>query len=166
MCLGCHVVAVNVEFKDLNAIKAACKRLKWVFCEHQKTYTWFGRWVDDSPTPRHLFTTEAEYKRVCAMEKADRIEYMNKLLGTCTHAIKVPGCNYEIGLIQQGDKFVPIWDWYEGKLNSAMRQEGGPLVQAYAVEKAKLAAQAYGNTWTESIHQDGSVELTINIPEY
>lgn len=166
MCLNCHVVTVDIEMTDLNAIKAACQRLGWKFCEGQQEYRWWGHWVDDSPVPRHLFTDEAEYKRVVNMPKHERKEHMNGLLGKCAHAIKVPGCSYEIGILDQGNKLVPIWDWVAHDLHTAIGQKGGTLVQAYAVEKAKLEAMANCHSFTETVDEKGTVTLRVNIPSY
>ncbi len=161
-----HVVDIATELRDLECIKRACQRLGWELCLGQKTYKWFGQWVDDSPVPRNIFESEAEYLKVCSMERKTRKEYMTALLGNCTHAIKVPGCNYEIGLLQKGNRFIPIWDWYDYTLAKKMQStpninDGGPLVQAYAVEKAKLEALRKGYYCSEQTLPSGQVKLTI-----
>lgn len=166
MCLNCHVVSVSVEFKNLEAIKAACKRKGWNFVEGQTTYRWVGRWHDDSPVPRNLFESEEEYLRVCAMTPSERKEHMPTILGKCTHAIQLPGAAGEIGLLQRGGQFIPIWDYYTRGL-SKVRSENGMagFVQAYAVEQAKVAAMIQGNFCTEEQEQDGTIKLHIKIPE-
>lgn len=156
-----HVVSIAVEFKDLDAIKAACQRLGFTFREGQRTYKWYGHWVDDSPVPRHLFS-EAEYERITRMDKTHRQAFMNDVLGKCQHAIRVPGCEYEIGLIQIGEKWVPVWDWYcSDNLGEVLGQDGGPLAQAYAVEKAKIEATQRGYPVVEEQLSDGSIRLQI-----
>lgn len=167
MCLGCHVVTLAIEMKSLQAIKAACKRLGWTFKEKQRRYKWFNVWADDSPVPRHLFDKQADYDAVVAMNRANRIKTMNKLLGHCDHAISVPGCRYEVGLIQKGEKLLPIWDWYDSGLNKAMGGNAGDennvFAQAYGIEMAKLQAQMMGLYCTEHQMQDGSVKLTVQL---
>ena len=167
MCANCHVVSVKAEFTDLDAIKAACARLGWTFRQNQQTYQWYARgWQDDSPVPRHLFATEDDYQKVVAMGRPERIKTMNGLLGKCTHAISVPGCAYGIGLIERGKQFIPIWDsWGAGGLDKLLGAEGGPLVQAYAVEKTKLQARHLGHTLTEHALEDGTVQLKIMVQE-
>lgn len=156
-----HVMAIKTEMRDLAAIRAACKRLGWQFCEGQTTYEWVGRWFDDTPVPRHLFESEAEYKRVCAMTKAQRCAYMPKVLGKCTHAIKVPGATGEIGLIERGNQFIPIWDYYARGLMSFRVENGcGGFAQAYAVEKTKIELRKKGYVPQEIKEKDGRIRVT------
>ena len=42
-----HVVTIKCELRDLAAIEAACKRLGWTFKRDQKTFEWFGEWMND-----------------------------------------------------------------------------------------------------------------------
>lgn len=155
-----HVVSISVEIRDLHALQKACQRLGWTLQHGQQTYRWFGRWMDDSPIPAHLFTPERA-ATLQALPREERIEAMNEFLGRCDHAIAVPGCQYEIGLKNYGDHYQLAWDFWEGPMNRAMGTGGGPLLQAYAVEKAKLEAQRQGFTCTESTLQDGTVKLQL-----
>lgn len=157
-----HVVEIKTEMRDLNAITAACKRLGWTLKENQTSYRWFGQWMDDSPVPRHMFADEAEYQRVIKMSKTDRSDYMTKLLGKCDHAISVPGCRYEIGLIKRGNNYQPAWDWYyQGGLKEHMKEDGGPLLQAYAIEMATMTAKQQGYHVAEQPLDNGTVKLTL-----
>lgn len=155
-----HVVSISVEVRDLAALDKACQRLGWQLQRGKQSYKWFGTWMDDSPIPSHLFTSEraAELK---AMTREERCEAMNAFLGHCDHAIAIPGCNYEVGLKHYGDHYKLVWDFWEGRMNQAMGTAGGPLLQAYAVEKAKLEAQHQGFTCTESVLQDGTIKLQL-----
>jgi hypothetical protein len=157
-----HVVAIDIQIKDLKAVKKMCDRLGWIFKENQTSYTYAGYWADDSPVPRHLFETEEEYQAVLAMTRQQRKEFMPTLLGKCTHAIKVPGCTYEIGLLQRGDQYIPIWDWWEGKLGHAVGVRGETIKHAYAIEKTKLEAQKKGYYVTEQLLPSGAVKLQIH----
>jgi len=171
-----HLVAIKTELRDLAAIKAACVRLGWTFAENQKTYAWHSRWVDDSPVPRHLFAEdeagEKRYQEVVAMTLAERTEVMHQLLGKCDHAIKIPGCTGEVGLIRRGGNYIPIWD-FAGGVGNAMcsdkaewgweAQDGGPLLQAYGIEKSKLEAKRQGYGVSEVKADDGSVKLQIRV---
>ena len=167
MCATCHVVSVDVEFNSLEAVKTACERMGWEFRENQTRYHWVGRWYDDSPVPRNLFTEEAEYDRVCNMTSMERKKHMRTILGRCTHAIHLPGAEGEIGIIQRGDKFVPIWDFYAHGLMNIKPENGiGGFVQAYATERAILQAKLANNYFSEHEMENGSIQLKINIPEY
>lgn len=164
MCANCHVVTVQTEMNNLQAIKNACKRLGWQFQENQATYKWYGRWADDSPVPRHIFHTQAEYDSVIAMTSEERRRFMTNYVGHCDHAIKVPKCDYEIGVIDMGNgKLVPTWDWYDTRLNTAVGKDGCVLVQAYSVERTKLEAQYHGHTCQEQQLKDGSIQLCIQL---
>lgn len=157
-----HVVSIATELRDLEAVKKACERLDWIFNEGADTYRWYGRWVDDSPIPEALFTPE-EADRVKALSVGARQAYMNALLGRCKHSISVPGCDHEIGLVTSPNTghLIPIWDWFDTDLNKLMGQTGGPLLQAYAVEKAKIEAAARGYVCDEQVLEDGTIRLNI-----
>jgi hypothetical protein len=166
MCLHCHVVTVKVEVNDLDALKAACKRLKWEFCEGQTHHAWYGCWVDDSPVPRNLFQTDAEYQRVIKMDKTARCDYMTALLDSCAHAIKIPGCHYELAVYRIADRWEVSFDWV-GDLpwklatpNEWAVHEANPLTQAYAVELAKRRATELGYIVDEQTDAGGTVHIT------
>jgi hypothetical protein len=59
MCAECHVVTLDLEIKDLGALKTACDRLHWQLREGVSQYRWAGYWADDSPVPRHVFESDA-----------------------------------------------------------------------------------------------------------
>ncbi len=146
-----HIVTVSVELRDLAAVKAACQRMGWQLVENQRTFRWYGRYVGDFP----------------AFEKQLRsLGIKTEDYGKCTHAIKVPGCEYEIGLVQKGSQFIPLWDsWCTGGLDKIATENGmGGFVQAYAIEKAKLEARRKGYQVTEHKLPNGSVRLSIAVP--
>lgn len=135
-----HVVTIATEIRDLQAVKAACKRLGWEFLEGQTTYKWYGESVGDYPLPTGFTAAD---------------------LGKCHHAIRVPGARYEVGLVRRGNSFVPMWDyWYSGGLSE---DTGNKLAQAYAVEKAKAEARRRGHTVTEAAMPDGSIRLLVSV---
>lgn len=162
-----HVAAVDVVVTDLEAVKAACKALGLTFCENQKTYQWYSQgWMDDSPIPDNLFSPE-ETARVRAMSKPDRIAYMNKFLGKCDHAIRVPGAQYEIGLRRRADgSYSVAFDWYGSGGAPILRALGGQnapkFVQAYGHAKVKLEAKRYGHIIeSEKRLADGTIKLRL-----
>ncbi|MCX7424720.1 MAG: hypothetical protein NTW96_03690 [Planctomycetia bacterium] len=86
--------------------------------------------------------------------------------GKCDLAIKVPGAEYEIGLVQKGNRFVPLWDtWQSGGLSTITHESGmGGFLAAYAVEKAKLEARRKGYQVTERKLPNGNIKLEVAIP--
>lgn len=113
-----HVVKQKIKFLDLGSLKKAVADLGWQFMENQTTYSWYGRHVGDYPLPEGI---------------------KKEQLGTCVHAIKVPGASYEIGLMQDAEgSLFPIWDFYaSGGLYQIMGEDGATLKAAYGVAAAK-----------------------------
>lgn len=156
-----HVVTINTELKDLTAIELACKRIGWTFVPNQRTYKWYGQWVDDSPLPHDLFSDE-ERLRVNELPKLNRQKYMTNLLGQCDHVIRVPGADYEIGLVKRGDRYIPVFDfWHQGGLQRLQYDGMNGFIQAYTCEKVKLEAQRQGLTYLEQPIEEGNVLIRI-----
>src|SRR5690349_16219148 len=100
------VVSLTVQLRDLSVLQAFCRWRGWEFRAGQKTYRWFGWWLDHGPPPAEL--------------------------GRCDHAIGIPGCLYEIGLIDRGDHLVPVWDrGTKGGLEAALGTNGRRLWRSY-----------------------------------
>lgn len=135
-----HVAKIEVEIHSLADLKDACKRLGLQFMENQKTYKWYGRYVGDAPLP-------------LGMSEKD--------LGHCDHAIRVPRCSYEIGVLQRGSRYVLYWDsWQRGGLEQKLGTSAGLLKQAYAVERVKREAGLKGYRVKEDRVQD-RIRLTL-----
>ena len=137
-----HVVEIATKIKDLTALKAACGELGFSFMENQHEYRWYGTWVGDSPMPQ-------------GMTKED--------LGKCQHAIRIPGCKYEVGLCkEQGGSYRIVYDYWERSMNQALGQKAGPLVQAYAKHKTmREVARMGGRVVGQQVLKDGSVKLVV-----
>jgi hypothetical protein len=141
-----HVASIEIEVRDLEALKAACRTLGLEFVADQRTYRWYGRHVGDYPLPQG-FTVED--------------------LGRCDHAIRVPGNSlaYEIGVTRRRDGrpgYVLLWDFWRGGygLEERVGKDACKLKQAYAVEAAKRAAQRAGQRFLgQSTKADGTVVL-------
>lgn len=145
-----HVATIKTQLNDLQAIKAACQRMGWEFREGQDRYAWYGRSVGDY--------NAADNALANGMTEAD--------LGKCTHAIRVPGATYEIGLVKQADgSFNPAWDWYEyGGLGKIRSENGmGGFLQAYALEKSKIEMRKKGFTCTERKLADGRIQVVARV---
>jgi hypothetical protein len=116
-----HIAKVELEIKDLAALRAAVKSLGYEFMENQETYAWFGTWVGDYPLPDGITTD---------------------MLGKCSHAIRVPGCKYEIGLVNKNGKYMLLWNfWSTGGLVEKIGKNAGPIKQAYTLECVRREAR-------------------------
>lgn len=144
-----HVVTIDTVFNDLEALDRACKKLGWTLKRGQKCYKWYGRWVND------YHGDNAAYKK-----GFDTNDY-----GKCDHAIGIPGCRYEIGLVDQGDGTLkPIYDNYSaGGLTDQMLDQ---LSQRYSAERIRLEAERQGLScsWEEWQSTDG--KLVLKMTEY
>ena len=116
-----HISRIELEIKDLQSLKEACKRLGFEFCDNQQSYQWYGRWVGDSPLPEGI--TEDQ-------------------LGRCDHAIKVPGAQYEVGVVRKGQSYILLYDeWIKGGLKAKLGVNAGLLKQAYTIETLRKEAR-------------------------
>lgn len=142
-----HISLVSdFEIGNLDCLKQACKVLGFTFIENQKHYAWYGHWVGDYPLPKEVKVED---------------------LGKCDHAIKVPGCRYEIGVIkikEKPGKYRMYYDFYgTGGLDKIIGQNGGPLKAEYTHQAMKYLqlrgkAKHIMKKETEEI-----VELTMTI---
>ena len=115
-----HISKMELEITSLANLKQACQRLGFTFVDNQKTYKWYGTWMGDAPLPEGISKEE---------------------LGQCTHAIKVPECLYEIGVVQRGSKYTLLWDsWHSGGLEQKIGKNAGILKQAYSIERIRREA--------------------------
>ncbi|MBI4090864.1 MAG: hypothetical protein HY422_02470 [Candidatus Komeilibacteria bacterium] len=138
-----HVTKVDIEIRDLDAMKAACEKRGLQLRRDQKTYRWWGHSVGDYPIP-------------AGMTAAD--------LGKCSHAIHLNDASYEIGLVAQTDgSYRMVYDFYgQANLLAAVGgQKCDGLVGDYTIEAARNAAMAQG--WMTQDNSDST--LTIFHPD-
>lgn len=137
-----HVATIEIEIKDLDALRQAAIDCGLEFCEGQTSYKWYGYSVGDSPLP-------------AGMTAAD--------LGICDHALRIPGDAqaYEVGVVKRGAGYVLLWDFWQGGygLQAKIGKDGGLLRQRYAVAVAKAQAQRQGLRVTERKLPNGKVQL-------
>ena len=96
-----HVSNLALEIHDLDVLKTACEDNGLTFVEGQRTYKWFGRFLNDSDVGRS--TVDSGFNP--------------EDFGKCEHAIRVPGSQYEIGVVKNpsGDGYRLIYDeWGTG----------------------------------------------------
>jgi len=75
------------------------------------------------------------------------------------HCIRLPGWRYPV--VCQLDSGQIQLDNFAGRWGEQIRLNN--LLQAYAVEKAKLEARRQGHSVIEQSLQDGSIKLTIQV---
>ena len=113
-----HISKIEVDIHSLEDLKQACKALGFQFCENQKTHKWYGTNSESE--------TETEF-------------------GKCDHAIKVPDCKYEIGVVRQNGHYILLWDsWHSGGLRKKIGNDAGVLRQQYAVARVSREAHLRG----------------------
>jgi hypothetical protein len=147
-----HVAMVEIEIKDLESLKEACKAVGLEFREGQKKYHWYGTSVGDYPLPTGFVASD---------------------LGKCDHAIGVPGKKgaYEIGVVPRRDGkegYALLWDFWNGGygLQAVAGKDCNNLVSEYsktvARKEVKKMADQYGMTWNEEYNAvTGETEITL-----
>lgn len=144
-----HVVAIQTEFKDLPAIQAACKELGLTFKHGQKTFRWFGRWMNDYD----------------AKNAAYNLGIKPEDYGKCEHAIEVPGSGYDIGLVKNAatGAYKAVFDFYgtgrviQDKVGAGCEK----LVQRYALCKMEAMAKQKGHVTQREQGKDGKIVLRV-----
>jgi hypothetical protein len=141
---GCHVATIKLEVKSLDALKLACARLGLEFLEGQRTYRWYGEYVAGTPLPEGFNQDD---------------------LGKCTHAIGVPGAEYEIGVQRWKDgTYKLLYDsWSSGGLTQVLGADLNKLRQSYGVSAALLEAQRQGYSAWEEVLEGGVVKIHVQV---
>jgi hypothetical protein len=137
-----HISKIELEITDLETLRQACERLDMQFIENQQTYKWYGTWIGDSELPEGISIHD---------------------LGKCEHAIRVPGAQYEIGIVQRDRKYILLWDfWHQGGLEQKLGKNAGRLKQAYAVERVRKEARLKGHRICEQ-KTDKGIRLLLRV---
>jgi len=122
----------GLEF-DLDVIREMCTRQGWEFMEGQKTFAWFGRFIGDSPVPEG---------------------YSPEDYGKCDHAIRLPGCSYELGVVKskfRGEGYHILADfWCDGGLDDALGKQGEKFKQIYLQTSDIMWAEEKNFDWEEA----------------
>jgi hypothetical protein len=140
-----HVVVIQLEVKDLEALKVAAERLGGTLVIDRKTFRWYGRWMNDY--------------------SADNAAYKNgvsaKDYGKCDHAITHPKCSYDVGLVKQpdGKSYIVVADEWQagglatvfGKGMSKLKQQYGVAVAARTMRKQGFSVREVADTKTDDI---------------
>jgi hypothetical protein len=137
-----HISKIELVIQSLEDLKEACRMLGFEFVENQNTCKWYGRWVGDTP-----------------LLEGVKIED----LGKCDHAIKVPGCEYEVGVVGHQGNYTLLWDYYHvGGLEQKIGPGAGKLKQAYTVARVKKEARRKGYRVVEK-KLDQNIRLVLTV---
>ena len=119
-----HISKIELVIHSLEDLRDACQKLGYQFMENQKTFKWYGDWIGDTPLPEGIEIED---------------------IGKCRHAIGVPGCKYEIGIVKRDNHFILLWDYYhEGGLTQKIGNNAGKLKQAYTISRVRREARRKG----------------------
>lgn len=118
-----HVSSMKLAINDLDALDKACKALGLELVRDQKTFRWFGRWMND------FDAADAAYRN-----GIDVKDY-----GKCEHAIRIPGNSnaYEVGIMRNKEgQLVPVWDFFCGGygLEEKIGKNGSKLKHEYNLQ--------------------------------
>lgn len=139
-----HVVDVDVQIKDIDALKEACKE-RGLELVQKSTYRWYGRHVGDWPMPT-------------GFTRAD--------LGKCEYAIRVPGADsdtYEIGVVRRRDGkegYTFMYDFFNAGYGLVRKMFGEDNVEEFAKWNAK---QDEGNTPLRPILKEYEAQLALKV---
>ena len=137
-----HIAKIELEINDPDALKLACNRLGMQFIENQQNYKWYGTWLGDTPMPEGITVSD---------------------LGKCDHAIRVPGAQYEIGIVKRDRKYILLWDfWNQGGLEQQLGKNAGRLKQAYTIERVRKEAKLKGHRVCEQKTEKG-IRLVLRV---
>jgi hypothetical protein len=101
-------------------------------------------------------TSLADLKQACKRLGFTFVDNQETYKWYGTHAIKVPECNYEIGVVQRGSKYTLLWDaWSSGGLEQKIGKNAGILKQAYSIEKIRREAMLKRYRFTEQKVEKG-----------
>jgi hypothetical protein len=135
------ILPITVLVRDLEALQVICRRRGWEFRGGQQRYRWFGHWLGDQPPPAGVSVDE---------------------LGHCAHAIGVPGCLYEVGVLPRCGHYLLVWDDSpEGGLGHALGPGGGLLWQSYATEVVRRAVRCRGQRFRGHRDRTGTLRLRV-----
>ena len=137
-----HISKIELAIHSLDDLKDACQKLGFEFVENQKSYKWYGRWVGDTPLPEDMNVED---------------------IGKCDHAIRVPECEYEIGIVKRNGNYLLVWDYYHaGGLTQKIGTNAGILKQAYTIARVKKEARRKGYRVMEK-KMDQGVRMVLTV---
>lgn len=142
-----HVVSSSVIIKDLDCLADAVKSMGALLVRNVKKYNWFGEHVGDYPMPAGVTKDQ---------------------LGKCDHVIRLPGVNYEIGVVKQADgTYRMLFDFYGSggtshdgnKLKEHFGDGLSILQNTYNEATIVKTAKSHGFTVTKKVLPNGDIAL-------
>jgi hypothetical protein len=139
-----------MQIKDLAALRSAVEALGGKLMMGQKTHQWYGQFMNDWQSDR------------AAVNRRN-----SDTFGTCDHAIKFEGINYEIGVVKSGDGcYELIYDTFGsggyhdgGKLEEKLGVGLPRLKQGYGVEVTRRQLSRQGYRVTTINNANGSISV-------
>jgi hypothetical protein len=140
-----HITTIKLVIKDLATLEAACAELGAQLVRNVPKYTWYGQKVGDDPLPEGMTLED---------------------LGKCDHVIRLPGVQYEIGVVASKTtpgSYTLAWDfWGAGVAGS--RHDGLKLQKHFGNNLVRLQ-DAYGaHTAMQMLRQKGYTPIRKTLP--
>ena len=136
-----HVTASETEIPEsqLDTLIEACKEFGLEFVKGQTTYKWYGRFMNDY--------NGADAALNNGIKPED--------YGKCVHAIKLPGCQYEIGVYKhpQTGNLRLIYDFFGD----------GKKIQALIGKQAEKLWNKQGEVWAYAHAKKNKLKCTKRV---
>jgi hypothetical protein len=109
-------------------------------------------------------------KRLCQRQRWEFLEnqtshaWYGRERAACDHAIRIPGCNYELGLkMSDSGKYIAVADfWEKGGLQAALGEQGEVFRQLYLQESDIMWAEEKNFAWEEiPAEEAGAKKLVV-----
>lgn len=145
-------VCIQPDPFAIACLKAAVGKIKGLhWKENQKTFKWYGSWVNDYDQ------ADAAYK----------LGIDTKDYGKCEHAISVDGSGYEIGLMKRkdGKGYSIVWDFFgTGRhIEEVIGKGAEKLLVAFDKEYVTRFAnmENMNLTWNEETKDEALFEMEV-----
>lgn len=141
-------VCIPMDSIGLADLEAAAAILGGRLIRGQKTYRWYGKWLNDYHAP----------------EAAVSQGYDPKTFGKCEHAIVFDGCSYDVGVVKRADGkgWTLIYDNYcgGGGLEAKVKPGLTKLIDEYYAEAGTRIYRAKGYN-VQKTYVDGGIDLKV-----
>lgn len=131
-----HISKIELEIHSLDDLKQACRNMGFEFVDNQTTFKWYAsdfQGANQNPDTK------------------------------CSHVIRVPECEYEIGVVRNGSSYHLVWDnYFQGGLENKIGTNAGRLKQAYAISRVRNEAMRKGYRIRESV-KNKNVRIVLSV---
>lgn len=143
-----HVKTATTNVTDIDCLEKAVASIAGLrFKRDQKTYRWFGQWMND------YSVEDAAYKN-----GIDVKDY-----GKCEHAIECDGSSYDIGVMKRkdGKGYALVWDFFASgmSINRKIGDGAEKLIKEYNRQVVLKQAKLQG--WHVSQQTKNGVEQLV-----